>query len=117
MRISIRTRQVLGVTAIVAAAVLVLTGWYLVSLANLLLVESQARAEVIARTIYQRTAAIVASGEDPATALATDGGLRAILEGSFYARDIAYAAIVDAEGRVDRGRLVLGKRSARARSA
>jgi len=100
MRLSIRTRQVLGVTAIVAAAVLVLTAWYLLSLANLLFVESQARAELIANTIYQRAAAIVASGEDPIEGLRTDGGLRAILEGSLYARDIAYAAVVDAEGRV-----------------
>jgi signal transduction histidine kinase len=100
MRVSIRTRQVLGVTVIVAVAVLALTGWYLISLVNLLFVESQARADLIANTIYQRTAAIVATGEDPVTALAADGGLRAILEGSVFARNISYAAVVDAEGRI-----------------
>ncbi|HUF48370.1 MAG TPA: ATP-binding protein [Vicinamibacterales bacterium] len=100
MRLSIRTRQVLGVTAIVAASVLALTAWYLLSLANLLLVETQARAEQVANTIYQRAVAIVASGEEPTTGLALDGGLRSILEGSLYARDIAYAAIVDVDGAV-----------------
>jgi signal transduction histidine kinase len=113
MRVSIRTRQVLGVTAIVAASVLVLTGWYLLSLANLLIVESQTRAEMIANTIYQRAFAIVASGEDPMTGLAADGGLQAILEGSAYgAGDIAYAAVVDQRGIVlaHRDRTKVGER-------
>ena len=100
MRVSIRTRQVLAVTAIVAAAVVALTAWYLLSLSSLLLTEAQARAELIARTVYQRAVAVVASGEDPVAGLAADGGLSAILEGSVYARDIAYAAIVDSSGTI-----------------
>ncbi len=99
-RLSIRGRQVLGVTAIVAISVLLVTGWYLVSLAGLLFAERQARASLVANTVYQRALAVVASGEDPLTSLASDGGLRAILQGSLFAGDITYVAIVDARGRI-----------------
>ncbi len=98
MRVSIRSRQVVGVTAIVAAAVLVLAGWYLLTLADLLLVQNQSRAELVANTAYQRAFAIVAAGEDPTTAFGSDGGLRSILEGSLYGGYMAYTAIVDSEG-------------------
>jgi len=99
-RLGIRGRQVLGVTAIVAVSVLLLTGWYLVSLAELLFAERQARAALVANTVYQRAVVVVASGEEPMSSLASDGGLRAILEGSVYTGDIAYAAVVNAQGRI-----------------
>jgi signal transduction histidine kinase len=100
MRVSIRTKQVAGVTAIVGLTVILLAGWYLLSLASVLLTERQAKAEMIVKTIFQRAAAVASEGGDLAGALATDGGLRSILEGSLYGGDIAYAAIVDTNGLV-----------------
>ncbi len=38
-------------------------------------------------------------GEDPATALGSDDGLRSILESSAYAKQLAYAAIVGTDGK------------------
>ena len=54
MRLSIKTKQVLGVTSIVGLAVVVLSGFYLASLARIRLEESQARGELLANAIYQR---------------------------------------------------------------
>jgi signal transduction histidine kinase len=101
MRLSIKTKQVAGVTAIVGLAVIVLSGWYLVSLAQVLFAESRARADLIAKTAYQQAFNVLAampSGADPNLALRNDPGLRSILESRVYAADLLYAAIVDPEG-------------------
>jgi signal transduction histidine kinase len=98
MRVSIKAKQVAGVTAIVGFAVVLLSGWYLSSLAGVRLDESQARADLLVKIIYQRAREVVATGQDPATALGADAGLRAILQSSAYANNATYAAIVDVNG-------------------
>lgn len=96
MRLSIKTKQVLGVTSIVGLAVVVMSGFYLASLARIYLVESKARADLIARAIYQRARDVVATGgRDPIAALRADPGLRSMLESSVYSSDVTYAAILD----------------------
>jgi len=96
MRLSIKTKQVLGVTSIVGLAVVVLSGFYLVSLARIYLVESKARGDLLARAIYQRAREVVATGgHDPIAALRADPGLRSILESSVYSSNVTYAAILD----------------------
>ena len=96
MRLSIKTKQVLGVTSIVGLAVVVLSGFYLVSLAHIYLVESKARGDLLARAIYQRAREVVATGgHDPIAALRADPGLRSILESSVYSSNVTYAAILD----------------------
>ena len=51
MRVSIKTKQVVGVTLIVGLVVVVLSGWYVVSLATVRLEETHARAEFLANAV------------------------------------------------------------------
>ncbi len=86
-------------TFIVGLAVVVLSAYYLSSLARVRLEESQARGELLADAISHRVRAVDTSGDDPVDALRNDDGLRSILEASAYAKQVTYAAIVDTEGR------------------
>jgi signal transduction histidine kinase len=101
MRLSIKAKQVAGVTTIVGLAVAVLSGVYLSSLTRVRLEESQVRGDLLAGAIYQRAHAVIAEsgeGRDPADALRTDSGMRSILEASAYSKHVTYAAIVDVDG-------------------
>ncbi len=101
MRLSIKAKQVAGVTSIVGLAVVVLSGVYLSSVARVRLEESQVRGDLLAGAIYQRAHAVIAESandRDPAEALRTDSGLRSILEASAYSKHVTYATIVDVEG-------------------
>jgi hypothetical protein len=103
MRLSIKAKQVAGVTTIVGVAVVVLSGVYLSSLLQVRLEESQVRGELLANAIGQRAHAVVAEsgeGRDPVEALRIDSGLRSILEASAYDKRVTYAAMVDVEGTV-----------------
>src|SRR5207248_1982079 len=99
MRLSIKAKQVAGVTFIVGLAAVVLSAYYLSSLARVRLEESEARGELLANAVFHRAQAVVRSGEDPATALGSDEGLHSILESSVYAKQLTYAAIVDTQGK------------------
>jgi methyl-accepting chemotaxis protein len=62
--------------------------------------ESQALGDLLADAIFHRAQAVVrGGGEDSVAALGADDGLRSILEASVFARQLAYAAIVDRDGR------------------
>jgi signal transduction histidine kinase len=100
MRLSIKAKQVLGVTSTVGAVVVVLSFYYLSLLAGLSLRESQARGQLVARTVYQRAQAVVPRAADRYAALRDDPGMRSILESSNYSRDVTDAAIVDPSGRI-----------------
>jgi PAS domain-containing protein len=99
MRLSIKARQVAGVTSIVALVVLALSAIHLTSLGRVRLEDTQARAGMLANAIYQRTSQVVAEAEDAYGQLAGDAGLRSLLQSSIaYSRDVSYAAIVDPAG-------------------
>jgi len=100
MRLGLRTKQVAGVTAVVALASAVLFGWYLASLAHIMLAGTRSNAQLLANAIYQRTFVVVGRGGDFAEELGKDDGLRSILESISYSRSVEYAIIVDPEGRV-----------------
>src|SRR5580765_4839994 len=100
MRLSLRTKQVLGVTALVGAVVVGLSVHDLAAQARVRLEESDARGQLLARAIYQRAFAVVPDALDPYAVLRDDGGVRAILESSIYSKGVTYAAIVDASGTV-----------------
>ena len=74
MRLGIKAKQVLGVTTIVGAIVVVLSVMHLSSLAKVRLDESSARAELLANAIFQRAHAVVSAGTDPYVALRNDAG-------------------------------------------
>jgi signal transduction histidine kinase len=103
MPLSLKTKQVAGVTLIVGLAVVALGGWYLSSLAQVLLQESRARADLLSKLIYERAWADVQLGVDPAdpyAQLRADPGLDSILKSSVYSKGVSYAAIVDVNGRI-----------------
>ncbi len=100
MRLSIRAKQVLGVTTLVGVVVVGLSVHGLAQLARVRLDETRARGQLLADAIYQRTFQIVPEAVDPEAALREDGGLRAILESSVYSPQVTGAAIVSPDGRI-----------------
>jgi signal transduction histidine kinase len=100
MRLSIRVKQIVGVTAIVGLAVVALAAIFTNRLANVVLKESLSRGQMLANTILHRAGGIVTGDVDPYTALREDQGLRSILESSIYGDNISFAAIVDTNGTV-----------------
>jgi len=99
MRLGIKGKQVLGVTTIVALIVAAVSLMHLAELARVKLDESRSRAELLANAVYHRAREVVASGNDPAPALAADPGLRSILESSLYSPNVTFAALVDVNGK------------------
>src|SRR4029079_17758382 len=98
MRLGIKGKQVLGVTSIVGAVVVLLSLLYLAGLARVSLEESRARAELVADAIFHRAREVVTGGADPYQALRADPGLRSILESSLYSKNVTFAAIADVKG-------------------
>src|SRR4051812_6401710 len=95
MRLGIKGKQVLGVTSIVSAVVVILSLLHLATLARVGLEESRARAEFVANAVADRAIAVVADGSDPYAALRADPGLRSILQSALYSKNVTYAAIAD----------------------
>src|SRR5262245_19837603 len=98
MRLSIRVKQSVGVTAIVGLAVVALSGLYTMRLADVVVNESFSRGRMLTKAILQRAGSVVTGEGDPYAALRDDPGLRAILQSSLYGEDVLTAAIVDANG-------------------
>ena len=95
MRLGIKGKQVVGVTAIVAVVVVALSLMHLASLARVSLAESRARAELVAYAIFQRAFEVVGDSRDPYVALRNGAGMRTMLEAGLYSKGVAFAAIVD----------------------
>jgi signal transduction histidine kinase len=97
--VSIKAKQVAGVTTLVVAVVAVLSTYHMATLARLSLEETGARGELLARSIFLRAREVVAAAEtDPYTALRQDGGIRSILESSVTYPNVTYVAIVGSDG-------------------
>ncbi len=94
---SIKAKQVAGVTTLVVVVVAVLSALHLATLARLSLQETESRGQMLANAIFQ--AAREARGADITEALRTDHGVRLILESSIgYSPNVTYAAIVNPDG-------------------
>jgi signal transduction histidine kinase len=98
MRLSIKAKQVIGVTTTVGLVVVALSLYHLSQLARLSLDESRARAQMLSSAIYQRVQAVVRRSPDPYAALREDEGLQAMLQASIYSPDVTDAAIVTPDG-------------------
>jgi hypothetical protein len=98
--VSIKAKQVAGVTTLVVVVVCVLSAYHLATLTHLSLQETASRGDMLARAIFQRAFEVVPqAGADPYAALRADGGVRSILESSIgYSRNVTYAAIVSKDG-------------------
>src|SRR5688572_2480052 len=103
MRLGIKGKQVLGVTSIVGAVVVLLSLLYVADLARVSLEESRARAELVANAIFHRAREVASTDADGANlqaayqALREDSGLRSILESSLYSKNVTFAAIVNVD--------------------
>jgi signal transduction histidine kinase len=98
MALSIKQKQVLGVTSIVALVVIVLSVVQLSALARVLLQQSQERAEGLALSVSHRAAEVVKTPETGYNDLRTDTPLQGALQAALALRNVAYAAIVDPTG-------------------
>jgi signal transduction histidine kinase len=97
--VSIKSRQVAGVTSLVVFIVAALSAFHLASLARVALQDSAGRGEMLRQAIFQRAREVVPTAADPYAALEQDGGIRSLLESaSAYSRDVTYAAIVNKDG-------------------
>src|SRR5262245_8955738 len=94
MRLGIKGKQVLGVSAIAGAIVVILSLLHLSTLARVKLEESRARADLLSNAIFQRAQALVADRADT-TLMRSDPGLRSILESVLSSKNVTYAAIAD----------------------
>src|SRR5688500_5797061 len=95
MRFSIKQKQVLGVTAMVAIVVTALSLLHLINLANALLEESRARAELLANAVYLQARDVVTDRKTAYDALRTSRGVQSALEAAIYAQDVTDAVVVD----------------------
>jgi signal transduction histidine kinase len=100
VRLSIRAKQIAGVTAIVGVTVLGLSGLYIARLTDIIVSDSYSRAQLLARTILHRVTQLAIDPEDPYAALRNDDGLRSILQASIYDQTVTSAAIVDSQGTI-----------------
>src|SRR5688500_9494216 len=95
MRLSLKQKQVLGVTAMVALIVTALSLLHLMNLARVLLIESKARVELLANAVYHQARDVVT---DPATAydeVRISRSVQSALEAAIYSQDVIDAVIVD----------------------
>src|SRR4029453_4045364 len=97
MRVGIKAEQVLGVTSIVGAVVVILSLMHLATLAQVRLEESRARAELLSNAILHRARDVVTQSVEPYEALRADPGLRSILQSQAYANNVMFAAIADVD--------------------
>jgi signal transduction histidine kinase len=102
MRLGIRGKQIAAITALMGLAVVALSALYVTRLANLALIESHSRAELLARALLHHAGVVVvprhgADPADPYAAMRDDPGIRSILESSIYG-GLVDAAILDPRG-------------------
>lgn len=104
--LSIKQKQVVGVTSIVAIVAVALSVVHLIVLARVLLEESRARGEMLATAVFHRAREVVTNPEsvtDRETAyhaLRNDPGVRSVLESAIYSQSVTYAAIIDPAGTI-----------------
>jgi signal transduction histidine kinase len=97
---SIKAKQVAGVTTLVVVIVVALSAYHLATLAELRLKETELRGQMLASAVFLRAREVVPSpGTDLRQALREDGGVRSILQsGLGFGPNVTHAAIVDPAG-------------------
>jgi signal transduction histidine kinase len=100
MRLSIKQKQVLGVTLMVAIIVTALSLLHLMNLARVLLVESRDRLELMANAIYNQAREVVTEPDTAYDAVRNSRSVQSALEAAIYSQDVLDAVIVDPTGTV-----------------
>jgi signal transduction histidine kinase len=98
--LSIKQKQVVGVTSIVILVAVALSVVHLVVLARVLLEESRSRGEMLANSVFHRAREVVTDRETAYQAIRSDPGVRSMLESAIYSQEVTYAAIVDTAGAI-----------------
>jgi len=98
--VSIKAKQVAGVTSLVVGVVMALSAYHMTSLARLNLEDTASRGQMLANAIFHRAKDVVAQGSaDPYQALRQDGGIQSIISSSSaLSKNVAYVAIVNKDG-------------------
>jgi signal transduction histidine kinase len=98
--VSIKAKQVAGVTSLVVAVVMALSAYHMTTLARLNLEDTASRGQMLANALFHRAKDVVAlGGADPYVALREDGGIQSIISSSSaYSKNVAYVAIVNKDG-------------------
>jgi signal transduction histidine kinase len=102
--VSIKAKQVAGVTTLVVIVVIVMSAWHMSTVTQLRLEETRSGAQQLADAMFQRVTAVAAAHPTPSEAypdIREDGGLRSILDSTFTSeasRNVLYAAVVDPKG-------------------
>jgi signal transduction histidine kinase len=95
MRLSLKQKQVLGVTAMVALIVTALSLLHLINLARVLLLESKARVELIANAVYHQARDVVTDDAIAYQEVRSSRSVQSALEAAMYSQDVIDAVIVD----------------------
>jgi signal transduction histidine kinase len=98
--LSIKQKQVLGVTSMVTVLVLVLGVLHLASLAATRLEESRSRAELLAYAIYHQALDVISTRESAYEEIRSSRSVQSSLEAAIYSADVTDAMIVDTTGTV-----------------
>lgn len=100
MRLSIKQKQVLGVTLMVALIVSALSLLHLVNTAGVLVAASRDRFELFGSAVYAQAAAAITTSDDAYQEVRTNSNVRAALQSALYSPDTVDAFIVDPTGAV-----------------
>jgi signal transduction histidine kinase len=98
MRLSLKQKQVLGVTAMVALVVIALSLLHLTSTAGVLLAESRDRFELFGSSVYSQAAAAIVTPETAYHDVRTSKYVQSALQSALYSQDTVDASIVDPTG-------------------
>lgn len=98
MHLSIKQKQVLGVTAMVAMIVIALSLLHLIITAGVLLEASRVRFEAFGSAVYSQAASVIVTPESAYNDVRTSRHVQAVLESALYSDDVVDASIVDTSG-------------------
>src|SRR5688572_19637495 len=98
MRLSLKQKQVLGVTLMVALIVIALSLLNLINTAGVLLEESRDRFELVGSSVYSQAAIAIASPDTAYQDVRNSRSVQSALQSALYSTDTFYASIVDPTG-------------------
>jgi signal transduction histidine kinase len=98
VRFSLKQKQVLGVTFMVAVIVIALSLLHLINTAGVLLEESRDRFELVGSSVYSQAAGAITSPETAYQDVGRSRPVQSALQSALYSTDTADASIVDPNG-------------------
>lgn len=98
--LSIKQKQVVAVTSIVALVAVAVSAVHIGVLARVLLEDSRDQGELLVNAVYQRAREVVTSRDTAYDSLRDDAGVRAALQSAMFSQSVTYAAIVDPAGTI-----------------